>query len=74
MPTWFATFDGVFFLGVATTFFGVVTLIIKKCSESRCEDCSVCYGMIKIHRNVMLENEEKELELENSVNNVNNQI
>lgn len=34
---------------------GIITLLVKVCFASKCEDISVCYGLIKVKRNVHLE-------------------
>jgi|688.fasta_scaffold81802_4 hypothetical protein len=53
--SWYNVYDGVFFLGIATTFAGVLTVIVKSCSNSRCQNCSFCYGALTVERNVELE-------------------
>jgi hypothetical protein len=55
MAAWYTVYDGVFFLGVATTFAGVITAIVKSCSNSRCQTCTFCYGAVMVERNVELE-------------------
>jgi len=62
---WFAVYDGVFFLGIATLLFGCLGLIVKTCYKSKCKDCSICFGLIKITRDT--EGEVKEdIELGNT--------
>jgi len=55
MTAWYTVYDGVFFLGIATTFAGLVTVVAKSCTSSRCERCSFCYGALNVERNVELE-------------------
>jgi len=57
--------DGVFFLTLGTMVFGFLGLSVRYCLKSKCDDCSICFGMIKIHRNVKVELQEEKLELEN---------
>jgi hypothetical protein len=55
---WYDTFDGVFFMGVTASLIGLLGIVIKSCSSSRCEDTNCCFGLLKIHRNVTLEHDE----------------
>jgi hypothetical protein len=50
MGDWFAVYDGVFFLGIATLFFGCLGLVVRTTYRSKCKDCSICFGLIKITR------------------------
>ena len=47
---WWETYDGVFFLGISTLLFGCLSLVIKTAYKSKCKNCSICFGMIKIER------------------------
>jgi len=53
--------DQVFYLSVITIGVGLITLIIKSISRSKCDELKC--GCIKIHRNVELEEKFDELEL-----------
>jgi hypothetical protein len=56
---WYSTFDGIFFitmLTIITTFLGV---ILKYCLKSKCDHIDICFGCLKIERNVQLEQEEE---------------
>jgi hypothetical protein len=53
--------DQVFYLSVITIGVGLITLIIKSISRSKCDELKC--GCIKIHRNVELEEKLDELEL-----------
>ena len=49
-------FNSVFFLTLATLVCGSVTLAIKYCFKSKCDDVNLCG--IRIHRNVEVEENE----------------
>ena len=53
--------DQVLYLSVITIGVGLITLIIKSVSRSKCDELKC--GCIKIHRNVELEEKFDELEL-----------
>ena len=61
-------FNGTFWLtitGVLTAFIsGALVYAIK----SKCNRCSVCFGLVEIQRNVELEVEEEKYELEKGLN------
>ncbi len=62
---WTDQYNDVFFISLATLLVGAFGLSIKYCLRSKCDDISLCCGLLKIHRNVDLEAqiEQKELEL-----------
>ena len=62
--TWITEFNGVFFLSMATILVGAFGLSVKYCLRSKCEDFSLCCGLLKIHRRVDLEVEEEMRALE----------
>jgi len=68
---WFSTFDGVFFLSVASLFFGSVSLMVRYCLKSKCDDINLC-GFIKVHRDISAEIKEFEIINNNNKNNKNN--
>lgn len=51
--------------GLATLGSGVLGLSIRYCFKSKCEDVSLCFGLIKIHRNTDDEVKAEEMELHN---------
>jgi hypothetical protein len=57
MGDWYNVYDGVFFISLATLFFGCLSLTIKTCYKSKCKTCRFCGGMFFIERDT--ENEEK---------------
>lgn len=62
---WIGTFDGVFFLSLATILAGSFGLSVRYCLRSKCEHFSMLCGLIKIDRRVDLETdvEMKQIEL-----------
>ena len=66
--------------GLATLGSGVLGLSIRYCFKSKCEDVSLCFGLIKIHRDTDSEVKAEEIELNNqpqkqeSVKNLSNDI
>ena len=61
----FEGIDGVFFITIATLSCGFLGLLVRYCLKSKCEDISLCCGLLAVKRNVELEAEEeiKEMEL-----------
>jgi hypothetical protein len=57
--SWINTFDGVFFISLATILVGVFGMSIKYCLKSKCEHLSLCCGLINIDRRVDLEVQEE---------------
>jgi len=64
MSDWIKTFDAVFFISIATMLTSLIALIIKHCLKSKCETCSLCWGLITIKRRVDLEVQEELQEIE----------
>ena len=61
-------FNSGFFItivGIATTFFGVLTLY---CLRSKCKKCVLCYGLINIDRDIDNEIKEDIQMLEHGIN------
>lgn len=56
---WIGTYDAVFFISAGTMFFAFLGLAIKVCLKSKCEQCSLCCGLLKIERRVDLEVQEE---------------
>ncbi len=50
--------------GLATLGTGVLGLSIRYCFKSKCEDVSLCFGLIKIHRNTEDEVQAEQMELQ----------
>ena len=57
MGEWIEIYDGVFFITISTLLFGCIGLSIKYLLKSKCDNVNLCYGLIKVHRNVKVEEE-----------------
>ena len=57
---WYDTFNDIFWISISTSFFALVGLTIKTALKSKCDETNLCWGLIKIHRRVELENSEEE--------------
>jgi hypothetical protein len=57
--------DSTLIYGLATLGTGVLGLSIRYCFKSKCEDVSLCFGFVKIHRNTEDEVKAEEIELQN---------
>ena len=65
MTEWIDTFDAVFWITISTLVCGSFGLVVRYCLKSKCDNISICCGLINIHRDVKAEVEEelKEMEL-----------
>jgi len=52
---WYTEFNAVFFTGMATMTFGALAVLCKYLFASKCDNVSICFDFIKIHRAVELE-------------------
>ena len=52
---WYTEFNAVFFTGIATMAFGALAVLCKYLFVSKCDNVSICFDFIKIHRAVELE-------------------
>ena len=57
MGDWIEIYDAVFFITIGTLLFGCIGLSIKYLLKSKCDNVNLCYGLIKVHRNVKVEEE-----------------
>ena len=55
---WYTTFDAVFFITVSTLVCGTVGVMIRHCLKSKCDTIDICFGLIKVHRDIKAEIEE----------------
>ena len=55
MSPWYSEFNAVFFTGIATMIIGIAGLAIKYGFASKCDNVEICYGLLKIHRQVEFE-------------------
>ena len=62
--SWIQTYDGVFFISLATILVGAFGVSVKYCLKSKCEHFTLCFGLIKVDRRVDLEVQEEIRELE----------
>jgi hypothetical protein len=70
---WYTEFNAVFFTGIATMAFGALAVLCKYLFVSKCDNVSICFDFIKIHRAVELEvpnieegkEDEDDLEIQN---------
>jgi hypothetical protein len=62
------TFNAAFFITVGSLVIGFLTLAIKYCLKSKCQDFNCLWGMIKIIRNVQLETQIELSEMEHNEN------
>ena len=63
MTSWYDEFNSVFWTGIATMSFGALALLVKFCFASKCDNVNLCFGFIRVHRNVQIENEEEKTEI-----------
>lgn len=49
------TYNAAFFLTISTILIGFLSLAIKTCLKSKCEDFTCCWGLIQIVRRVDIE-------------------
>jgi len=69
------TFDGVFFISLSTIMLTGCGIILRYCLKSKCENFSLCCGLLTIHRRTDQETEEHITDLNNGItdnNNINN--
>lgn len=64
---WYDTFDATFWIAISTSLFALLGLTIKSILTSKCDNTNLCWGMIKIHRRVELENINTEESKSNNV-------
>jgi hypothetical protein len=57
---WYEEFNSVFFTGIATMAFGALALLVRYGFASKCDNVSICFGMLRIHRAVELEDDIEE--------------
>lgn len=66
MP-WYDEFNSVFFTGMGTMLFGFLALLIRYAFLSKCDNVTLCGGLIQIHRRVDLEEVEEEKKEEEKI-------
>jgi NAD kinase len=53
-------FNDVFWLSISTGVLGFLAVVIKTALKSKCDETNLCWGLIRIHRRVELENDDNE--------------
>jgi hypothetical protein len=53
-------FNDVFWLSISTGVLGFLAVVIKTALKSKCDKTNLCWGLIRIHRRVELENDDNE--------------
>ena len=61
-------FGGTFWLTIVGLISAFLSGALVYAIKSKCSRCSICFGMVDIHRNVELEEKLEELELEKGIN------
>jgi len=64
MGDWIQTYDAVFFVTISTLVCGSFGLVIRYCLKSKCDEINLCFGLIKVHRDVKAEVDEEMKEME----------
>ncbi len=66
--------DSSLIIALSTILSGIALLMLKLCFKSKCSDISICFGLLKIKRDVEVERKIEEVEIQNNhqddVNNV----
>jgi hypothetical protein len=61
-------FNGGFFLTISGIIITFLTFTLRMCLMSKCKTCSLCFGIIKIERDIEAELQEEKLQIENNIN------
>ena len=64
--TFYDEFNSVFWLSLATMVLGSFAVCLRYTYQSKCEDITLCYGLIRVHRNVEAEIEVDEMQSANT--------
>ena len=59
---WYDDFNSVFFITVGTMVFGFLGIVLRYAFLSKCDNVSICFGWIKIHRVVQIEEDVPQVE------------
>ena len=63
------TFDAFFVTTLTTMILGFCGLALRFCLKSKCEHCTFCWGCVKVHRRVELE---QDIDTEQNIQNDSN--
>ena len=72
MSDWIQTYDAVFFVTISTLICGSFGLVVRYCLKSKCDEVNLCFGLIKVHRDIKAEIELEEKEIEAGLDNDSN--
>ena len=61
-------FNGTFWITMSGIIIGFLGLTLKHCLKSKCKTCSLCFGLVKIDRDIQAELEEEKLEIDAGIN------
>ncbi len=61
-------FDGTFLLSLTGILVGFASGALIYCIKSKCSKCFLCFGLINIERDVKLETDEQQFEIEHGIN------
>jgi hypothetical protein len=50
--------DSTVLLSFTFAIIGCVLVVMKICFASKCDEVNVCFGLLQVHRNVLIENRE----------------
>jgi hypothetical protein len=67
--SWINTYDAVFFVTISTLICGSFGLVVRYCLKSKCDEVNLCFGLIKVHRDIKAEIELEEKEIEAGLDN-----
>ena len=58
--------DALFFLSITTLLTGFTLKLFSICFKSKCKDCNLCFGLLSVKRDVILEEKEHEFDIINT--------
>ena len=58
--------DALFFLSITTILTGFTLKLFSICLKSKCKDCNLCFGLLSVKRDVILEEKEHEFDIINT--------
>jgi hypothetical protein len=61
-------FNSAFFLAIAGIATAFISGLVVYCIKSKCTNFELCYGLVKVERNVQVELEEDKAQLEHGIN------
>jgi hypothetical protein len=56
--SWFHTFNDIFWISIASMTFACLVSVLKYAFKSKCDQLSLCFGLINVHRAVELERDD----------------